>query len=102
MRMLALSLAFFRCSFVLSLPWFLGLIIGIGWVHAVWLLQPQGVAFGTSMQACALVWVIGFGTDSGMCNMRGYHQGKLAQQYSIIYVQLSGDFSYLHQLFLGI
>jgi len=85
-HMLALSLAFFRCSFVCSLPWFSGLILGTGCIHSGWGLRPRWVLFSASMQAHALVGGSGFRMLSGMCEMHSQYQGELGSQGTILFI----------------
>ena len=90
--MLALSLAFLVCSFVRSLPWFSGLILGVGWVRLVWLLGPGKASVGTSTWAWALVGGSRFRTLIGMCGMHGQRRGARIARYCSIYFRLSGEF----------
>ena len=80
--MLALSLAFFRVSFVLSLPWFSGLILGAGWFQSFRVLRAHWVPCCASVWACAPVGVAWFGALSGM-GMHGWHQGIWAARGSL-------------------
>jgi len=76
MRMLALSLAFFRCSFVLWSPWFLGLILSAGWVCSGSVLRARWGLSCVLMWVQALVRVSVFEVLSGMCGMHGERQGE--------------------------
>jgi len=76
MCMLALSLAFFRCSFVLWSPWFSGLVLGAGWVRSGSVLRAHWGPSCVSMWAQALVRFSVFEALSGMCGMHGEHRGE--------------------------
>ena len=58
--MLALSLAFFRVSFVELLPWSSGLVLGSGWVRFIWDLRTQSVPFWVLAQVATLIGFSGF------------------------------------------
>jgi hypothetical protein len=85
-HMLALSLAFFRVSFVFSLPWFSGLILGSGWVQVFWVLRALWVPCYAAMWACAPIGVAWVGALSGMV-MHGRHQWNWATHRTIYFCQ---------------
>jgi len=65
-HILALSLALFGCSFVCWLPWFMGLILGIGYACSGWVLRARWVLLCVLTWVCALVRFTGFRALSGM------------------------------------
>jgi hypothetical protein len=83
-HILALSLAFFRGSFVFSLPWFSGLILGVGWVQLFWVLGAHWVLCYASMWACALVRFTWFRVLSGM-GMHSWHWGG-AKGHMVLFI----------------
>ena len=96
MRMLALSLALFRCSFVCWLPWFSGLILGVGWEGTRGVLWTLQVRLCISTQAPALVGS-GTGTLSGMVCMVGVG-GKVRSQGSIYSKEAEWGFTAMYIL----
>ena len=96
-RILALSLAFFRVSFVRSLPWFSGLVLGIGWVRSFQVPGACWVPCGVATWACALVGFTWFGALSGM-DMHGWRCGSWGACRSIYLLRVRREDSAMYML----
>ena len=91
MCMLALSLALFGCFFVWWLPWFSGLVLGVGQEGTPWVLWALWVWLCVSTWARALVGSSGTGALSGIVCTVGIGGGNFVRNILFILVRLSRD-----------